>query len=453
MKIIIVSWHFPPANTIAAVRIGKLARYLIESGHQVRVQTVEQATADQSLPLEVSERIVERIRYLDVDRMLDPRRWPSSPIRPLQDQAGTAVPTSKSRRMRRLSGLSELYRGLAFIPDRQVGWGRYLLPGLIRLTKSFGPDLILASGPPFSTFLWTAIAAHRTKVPWIAEFRDRWADDMYTEIPTWRRPLDRWLEHRVIGSAAGIVTVSEPWREVYGSEYKKPTITVMNGYDPNDVTDERPPAALGLPLTIMHVGTIYRGRRDPRLLFRALIEGRFKSRDIRVVFYGRYLDWIDDLARELGVREFVELHEPVPYTTALRLQSTADLLLLLQWDDPGEVGNVPGKLFEYFASRRPIVGLGPEGGVPARLIRERKAGLFTNDPRALANYLQARVGEKHRTGSVAPLPLAARKGFTRNEQYTHLETFLRRWCIPAEQPGRAETSLEGGRTGSSSYTV
>ena len=58
------------------------------------------------------------------------------------------------------------------------------------------------------------------------------------------------------------------------------------------------------------------------------------------------------------VSHLVAVHPQVPYLEAIAIQHRADVLLLMQWDDPREQGNVPGKLFEYLGARRPILGLG-----------------------------------------------------------------------------------------------
>ena len=54
------------------------------------------------------------------------------------------------------------------------------------------------------------------------------------------------------------------------------------------------------------------------------------------------------------------------------------MLLLLNWDDPQEKGNYPGKVFEYLAARRPVLATGgPEGNVVAELLRETGSGIHT----------------------------------------------------------------------------
>jgi glycosyltransferase involved in cell wall biosynthesis len=424
MKIILVAWEFPPVNSIAAVRLGKLARFLAAAGHDLRVVTAERAVQDRSLTVEIGDECIIRTPAIDVDRLFDRRPRGSSPAGQPSSDHRPDLPARNAHPSRSRAFLRDLYQGLLFFPDRRVGWGYHLVPALLRLLREFHPDVVICSGPPFSPLLWTAIATRIARVPWIAELRDRWADDTYLGPPTWRRPLDRWLERRVIGRASAIVTVSEPWRAFYEAKYRLPTVAVMNGYDPADFGELTAHAATPLPLNILHVGTIYRERRDPRPLFQALIQGKFTPNEIRIAFYGADLTWIEELAAEFGVGDFVDLQRPVPYKAALQLQSSADLLLLLQWNAPSEVGNVPGKLFEYLAVGRPILGLGPEEGVPAKIIGERGAGRFTNSPEAIAQFLRTLVEEKRRDGQVAAVPLQARLGFTRNEQFARFQDLL-----------------------------
>ena len=87
-----------------------------------------------------------------------------------------------------------LYRNLIFVPDRYVGWAAPLLLELRRVCRIWQPDVVLASGPPFTAFVAVSLFARHTRIPWIAEFRDRWADDPYALIAGWRRALDRRVE-------------------------------------------------------------------------------------------------------------------------------------------------------------------------------------------------------------------------------------------------------------------
>ena len=423
-RVLLVSWHFPPVNAIAAIRLGKLARHLEQTGHDVRVITVQGRSADRSLPMEIDPARVRQTVFLDVDQFVNPRSWYQRARQRLVGaggKGGDGDPTGNSRSSR----ISELYRNLVFIPDRYVGWVVPLLRELRQLCRSWRPDVILVSGPPFSAFVAVSLFARHARIPWVAEFRDRWADDPYALIPGWRRALDRRVERWALRGADGLVTVSEPWSRHYSRLYRLPVVTVMNGYDPQDFTGlpSGPPAA-GPPLRIVYTGFVYPERRDPTQLFRALLLSGLSPDLVQILFYGSRSSYLEGRIDAVGVRAYVQVHDPVPYKEALRLQATADVLLLLQWNNPADESNVPGKVFEYLAVCRPVLGLGPENGIPAQLVRERHAGLYSNEPTAIAEQLRRWVREKQTHGQVAALPPDVSRGLGRSEQYAKLGGFL-----------------------------
>ncbi len=428
-NLLLVTWYFPPANAVAAIRLGKMAHFLSAAGHRVRVVTADQPAEDRSLPVEIDRAAIKRTRYLDLDRRLTPvfqRRT---------DQGGTlSTPEPTWRRLARKgrSLLGGLYRDIVLYPDRRIDWSFTLLPALFREIWRERPDLILVSGPPFSSFISTAITAWWFDIPWIAEFRDRWVDDPYAVRPRWRTWIDQGFERLLVKHAAGIVTVSDLWTHFYAGKYGLPTETVMNGFDPKDFDFELEPTS-ELPLRVLHAGTIYPGRRDPGALFEAIKRHDFRPDELRVQFYGHELKTVEDQAARYGVQAFVDLEDAVPYRQAIELQKRSDVLLLLQWNDPADEGNVPAKVFEYFATNRQILGLGPVNGVPARLVRERKAGLFSNDPGNIARQLEQWIEEKRHHGRVAPPASTAALGLDRQGQYQRLGSFFQAVSVDDHQ--------------------
>ncbi|MGI9493881.1 MAG: glycosyltransferase [Geminicoccaceae bacterium] len=437
-NLLLVSWYFPPANAVAAIRLGKMARYLKEQGHRIRVVTSDQAAKDRSLPIEIEASAVKRTRYLDLDRRLNPFMQQSAG--PIDDAAHPGPAWRRALLFgRRLLGT--LYRDIVFCPDRRLDWSFTLLPALFHEIRRERPDVILVSGPPFSSFIGTAMAAWWLDIPWIAEFRDRWVDDPYAVIPKWRTRIDHGLERMLVKRAAGIITVSDIWTHFYAGKYGLPTETVMNGFDPKDFDLDQEPEP-DLPLRLLHAGTIYPGRRDPAALFEAIKRHDFNPSQLRVQFYGHQLQTIEAQAKRLGVEAFVDLKDAVPYRQAIELQKRSDILLLLQWNDPADEGNVPAKVFEYFATGRQILGLGPINGVPARLVRERKAGIFSNDPDQIAEQLKAWIGEKQRSGQVGKPDRNAAIGLDREGQYQRLERFCQA-IIKSDRERRQTMSPKG----------
>ena len=418
-SVLLISWHFPPDNAIAAIRLGKMARFFDETGHRIRVITPDVSSSDRSLAVEIDKAAIKRTRYLDLDRRFNPANRSRIGV---VDSAGEAPPIGQRilRAGRRILG--RVYRSIVFYPDKRVDWCFTLIPSLFRAIRSERPDVILVSGPPFSSFLAAALAGWWFGIPWITEFRDRWVDDPYVVQPAWRRWVDGLLESALVRRAAGIVTVSGIWSNFYAGKYGLPTETVMNGFDPKDFSlDIDPPA--GLPVRVLHAGTIYQGRRDPRPVFEAIRQQGFSSKEIRLQFYGHQLGPIQALAKDMGLGDVVEIEDAIPYKEAVALQKRADVLLLMQWNNPADEGNVPAKIFEYLATNRQILGLGPLNGVPAKLVRERDAGIFSNDPVQIGQCLRTWIEEKRRTGRVTPPLHKAANGLDRDTQYRRLGRF------------------------------
>src|SRR6266576_2294428 len=69
MRILILSWYFPPANDVAALRVGKLAEFLRDCGHDVWIITGERDHPDQSLSTSLAPERIVRTPWFDVQRL------------------------------------------------------------------------------------------------------------------------------------------------------------------------------------------------------------------------------------------------------------------------------------------------------------------------------------------------------------------------------------------------
>ena len=63
------------------------------------------------------------------------------------------------------------------------------------------------------------------------------------------------------------------------------------------------------------------------------------------------------------------------------MQNQASILLLLEIDSMETRGIIPGKVFEYFAAKRPILAIGPKNWEAGNMVRDTQSGnyfLFSN---------------------------------------------------------------------------
>ena len=409
MKQLLVSYWFPPSNAIGAVRVGKFAAFMRAAGHDVRVLCGPEIPP-LTLPLEIPPEHVLR------------------PPRANRNEAASPPPRSTvGHTLRRLlplrveSALRDHYRALRAIPDTRIGWLAPATDAGRAALRSWRPDLILASAPPFTGLFVARRLARESGVPWIAELRDPWADDPYSDDPAWRQRLDRLLERRTLRTASGLVAVSPSVTRDLAARYAVPVTTVLNGYSPEDLVVP-PPRAPSETLTIVYTGSIYARFRDPSPLFAALARlGALRER-IDVRFYGPDETQIRPLAERYHVADRVSVRPAVSYRESLQLQAAADILLLLQHDHPSHAGNIPAKLFEYLGALRPILLLGYAGGIVADMIRTRDAGIVATDPDQIAAHLRQWLAAL--PAGLPRLPVSARQGLSRAEQFAAYEAFL-----------------------------
>ena len=419
MRILIISFFFPPYNAIGAVRVGKEAKYLAALGHEVRVITASDQTLPKTLPLEIPEECVRRTSWFNVNKIVEF-------IFNRKKVAATGYSASVQK-YGLLRKLAYLYKVVVNLPDGQIGWYPYAVAEGGRVIKTWQPDVIYASAMPVTSLLVAKRLSKKHQIPWVAEMRDLWMDNPYLDYyPRWRGWYELRLEKKVMSTASGMVTISQPLVDTLEKKYQCPVCLVTNGFDPDDFAKTVPERVQDNDvLHIVYTGMIYLGKRDPSPLFEAIAALGDLKQSIKVSFYGRYLTAVSALAHEFGVASQVEVHMPVAYNEALLLQQQADLLLLLLWNDPKEKGSFTGKVFEYLGAKRPVLILGPSDNVASELVTSRQAGVvFDSMGTPLVEQLRQWVLLKQSGQDLPALPEGVGAGYTRQEQTEILSSFL-----------------------------
>jgi glycosyltransferase involved in cell wall biosynthesis len=417
MRILFISFFFPPYNSIGALRTGKTAKYLSKLGHDVRVvSAADQNTVNASLPLELDPDRVNYAKWVNL-------RWP---LDKFVGKGKTAdFGGAMSRQGMLASRAAVLYRSLVYLPDLQAGWYPYARRAADRLIADWRPDVILSSSSPVTSLLLAHRLSNHHGIPWIGDLRDLWVDNQDYQAPGWRKRLDVMMERRVMRSATAFVTVSEPLAETLRRKFGKPTQVVLNGFDACDYARDTNGAPRDGALRLVFTGTIYAGRQTPEPLFHALHLLGDKAKGVRVDFYGSPRGPVTAAPHYSGLEEIVTLHPSVPHDEIVSIQKSADVLLHLLWNDPAQPGVYNAKVFEYFGARRPILAVGYTGNVTAELVRERTAGAALDDPQEIAQTLD-RWLDQRASGSIAALPQEASRGLSREEQTHVLHDFMLR---------------------------
>ena len=413
LKLLLICYHDPSSNLIGAVRVRKFAENLSAGGCSVKVLSRAGVAS-----YAVGARTTEDFARSEV-------AVSQGGGRPEQSAGTMTWPTSTPRRANELwrrarPKLMWVFRHVIAVPDIEVLFAKALFIHSRDLGE-WAPEVIVVSGPPFSTFFVAQRMARKRGIPWVADYRDLWTLSSYYALGPIRRRVDRSLESRLLRTASIVTTVSQPLADEMHHAFGVRSEVVLNGFDPNDLASSVPSVARpGLPLRIVYAGEIYEGKRDPEPLFMALASMGLGPDQVQVKFYGETVRVVEDAARRHGVERLISCEPRLPHIESLALQQGADVLLLLMWNNPGERGVYTGKLFEYLGVRRPILMLGFPGGVAAELIRSRDAGVIANEPDEIAATLRRWLVLKEETGAVSLLPEAVSAGLTRQEQSKRL---------------------------------
>ena len=420
MRVLFISFCFPPYNDVGHVRVGKLAKYLLKFGHDVRVVTAKDQPFPPTLQTEVPSERVSYTRWINVNKpaeILFGGRHSVS-VRGLESHGHLQSGEKYLRRLYRT-----LYKRFVSFPDDQIGWVPFAYKEASQLLEKWKPHVICASAMPFTSLLIAYKLSSRYSIPWVADMRDLWVDNHNYKYSGWRRIVEEKVERRILSSAAGLVTVSEPLADVLRKKYGRSVSIVLNGFDHNDYPSDDEMTSPGRTLNMIYTGIIYEGKQDIAPLFQSL--AKMGSRDsFRVKLYGRYLQHVRRLAAQYDIQSIVQVNESIPYKEALRAQRQADVLLLLLWNDPREKGIYTGKLFEYIGAGRPILAIGPSDNVAADLIWERNIGVVFQDPADISEQLHKWIVQKQVNGAIPSVPLGAGVGLSREDQTRQLERVL-----------------------------
>lgn len=388
MNILIVSFNFPPFNTPGAVRVGGFAEEWLNSGHDVRVISATPQPYPEDLQALAADVPVAYCRWIDQEAYLRRLAGKAGEGEALQPNSISSKAGLKSFAKRAYKWFGEV----AYWPDRRAMWAPFALQMAKTLLKEWKPDIILGSAQPFTSLVIAEKLAKRIRRPWVAEFRDPWATNLGYNPPEWRSKInDRW-ERRVVESAADVVTVSKSLAEHFSGRFNRDVHHIYTGYQ--SVSDV--PVAEESKLWILYTGSIFPGRRDPRPLFEALrIVGDLSN--IRVTFVGRILQHVEKLKEEFGM-DSVEVFPAVDRDTALSWQNSADILLTVTNDAPGEEGTITTKFSEYLGTGSDILVIAGHTNEAARIVKDNDLGFSSNDPDEIAIWIKQKLSEKEIAG-------------------------------------------------------
>jgi len=378
-RILLICWHFPPVNEVGSHRPFGFAKAWMESGAEVRIVT----PSLQGRVLHTSEisdfpgREKMTVRYIGEDR--GTARSPGSSVE-------RAVGQSRLRGL-----LFDLKASLQYSPFL-AGFGTLSCPSHLWVRRGIAACMnvydewsfnwVVSSFGPAACHRIAAAVSNRTGAYWLADFRDLWAAGVLARKHPGISQLESLWERKVVKSADLLSTVSEPLAAQLRSTFpQKPVVVAMNGFDEGHEQEaSAEPSEVRVTehaLEIIYTGSVDLNGYNLREFLRAFRDVRAHRQRAVLRFFTKNTQSVDALKVELGLGDAVQTCGYLPRRKVRMVQRSAGLLLFLQWDVPGQPGNVSGKFFEYLAAGRPIViSGGASDDIPAQIGRRTGTAVY-----------------------------------------------------------------------------
>ena len=289
---------------------------------------------------------------------------------------------------------------------------------MLRQAAEVNPQVIWATGDPWSGLVAGQWLSKRLGVPYIADFRDPWT---LSEVRTrkkwaWVKRIDQRAERRVVAGADVLMFQTRRVADAYRERYAclDPTMVVIaNSFDP-DVFDD--PIAieggvngedvLSDRSSMLRIGFFGRFRAmspaAPIMDALAELQKRQASLAERVCVhsFGPLSEADAARARAHGLEGRFVCEDAVPLEKALSVLRRFDLLLVST--DMRRRHIIPAKVFEYLAVGRPILSLSPNPEV-GEMLQRTGTGVQMQDKEAVARLLTDCIHARE-LGQPLPIP-------------------------------------------------
>jgi glycosyltransferase involved in cell wall biosynthesis len=361
--IALVVYYWPPSGGSGVQRWLFFANYFAENGLKVTVftpKTPRIAERDDALITKVNKNI--NIIYVT--------GW--EPLQKNKKPIGENLGSPKGMK----SKLMRYVRANFFIPDARVFWVKAATKSFLKQHTKTAFDVLITTGPPHSLHLVGLKAKAHHDIKWIADFRDPWVGFFQNQsLPMTRAAMSAHedLQCRVLKKADRVVVTAPSLAEEF-KEFNKRITVLTNGYEKMFNSSATNTNAL------VYAGSL-KAQQNPSCLWQAIQELTQESKSFAAQFsleiYGNVAANIRQEVSDFGIEKWVKFFGYQSKAQLDKRLPSAKALLLLGIDMSNTHNIIHGKLFEYMAANRPVLGVGPIPSDMESLFEVHQLGVYT----------------------------------------------------------------------------
>ncbi|BDB55616.1 glycosyl transferase family 1 [Flavobacterium ammoniigenes] len=374
-KLLIITYYWPPAGGPGVQRWLKFVKYLPDFDVQPIVFVPENPTypiVDSNLVAEVSDKAI-----ILKTPIFEPYQLASFLSKNKTKKISSGIiPNQKKQSF--LEKVMLWVRGNLFIPDARVFWVKPSVAYLEKYIRENEIDTIITSGPPHSLHLIGLELKQKMNLKWLADFRDPWTTIGYHKslrLSQYAAKKHKQLERQVLNTADTIIVTSKTTKAEFQALTTKPIEVITNGFDVEKVDKQ----SLDTKFSLAHIGS-FLSERNPKIVWESLVElcteiPDFKSH-LEIKLIGAISQEVLETIEQFGLNLYLNNLGYVSHAEAVAHQRKSQVLLLIEINSEETKSILPGKLFEYMVSERPILAIGPKDSDFAEIITNTNSGVF-----------------------------------------------------------------------------
>ena len=394
-KVILIAFYFNQVNEIASKRLRALAKYLPQFGWDPIV-----IVPDLGFIPKENDDLNCRIIYTEYEDMFShfSNKFKKSNSSEADDSKGSrdsrdsiefndeklkdSTSYSNPIASKAISIAGEVFA----YPDGMKYWHESAFKEASKIMDEEEIDAIISSSWPITCHTIAKDLKEHHDIPWIADLRDLWNLNPYVSHTFIRDYFEKRLELKTFENADALTTTTDLAAETLSTLHPMSRIVpILSGYDKDDFKfleelvskNDNFSNDFSEKLKFIYAGSLYGGKRDPTYLFEAIRqledEGKLDSSKISIEFYGDSTG-LEEIASRYGLLDIVQIGGKIAHEEVLKKQLNSDVLLLISWDNEKEKMFIPGKIYEYFALKKPVLSIGYKEGSLKDLIEETKVG-------------------------------------------------------------------------------